>query len=132
MYINELLYRTGMTNQDIAREFTKLNLDRRDEIWADSAEPKSIEEIYRLGFNIKPTAKGSVNIGIDIIRRYKLYVTERSINLIKELRNYKFIEDKNGQLTNKPIDAFNHATDAARYSVVNRLSRPNYGKYAIR
>ncbi|QDP61379.1 MAG: putative terminase large subunit [Prokaryotic dsDNA virus sp.] len=132
MYINELLYRTGMTNQDIAREFSKLNLDRRDEIWADSAEPKSIEEIYRLGFNIKPTAKGSVNIGIDIIRRYKLYVTERSINLIKELRNYKYIEDKNGQLTNKPIDAFNHATDAARYSVVNRLSRPNYGKYAIR
>ena len=132
MYVNELLYRTGMTNQDIAKEFQKINIDRRDEVFADSAEPKSIEEIYRMGWNIKPTLKGSVNIGIDMIRRYKLHITEASINLIKELRNYKYIEDKNGQLTNKPVDAFNHGLDALRYSVVNRLSRPNYGKYAIR
>ena len=131
MYVNELLYRNGMTNQDIAKELANLNLDRRDEVFCDSAEPKSIEEIYRMGFNVKPTIKGSINIGIDMIRRYKLYVTENSINLIKELRNYKYIEDKNGQLTNKPIDAFNHGIDALRYSIVNRLSRPNYGKYAI-
>lgn len=132
MYVNELLYRTGMTNQDIAKELQKINIDRRDEVFADSAEPKSIEEIYRMGWNIKPTLKGSINIGIDMIRRYKLHITEASINLIKELRNYKYIEDKNGQLTNKPVDAFNHGLDALRYSVVNRLSRPNYGKYAIR
>ena len=132
MYVNELLYRTGMTNQDIAKELQKINVDRRDEVFADSAEPKSIEEIYRMGWNIKPTLKGSINIGIDMIRRYKLHITEASINLIKELRNYKYIEDKNGQLTNKPVDAFNHGLDALRYSVVNRLSRPNYGKYAIR
>ena len=131
MYVNELLYRNGMTNQDIAKELANLNLDRRDEVFCDSAEPKSIEEIYRMGFNVKPTIKGSINIGIDMIRRYKLFVTENSINLIKELRNYKYIEDKNGQLTNKPIDAFNHGIDALRYSIVNRLSRPNYGKYAI-
>ena len=55
MYVNELLYRTGMTNQDIAKEFQKINIDRRDEVFADSAEPKSIEEIYRMGWNIKPT-----------------------------------------------------------------------------
>ena len=57
MYVNELLYRTGMTNQDIAKEFQKINIDRRDEVFADSAEPKSIEEIYRMGWNIKPTLK---------------------------------------------------------------------------
>ena len=131
MYVNELLYRTGMTNQDIAKQLQTIGLDRRDEVFCDSAEPKSIEEIYRMGWNVKPTIKGSVNIGIDMIRRYKLFVTERSINLIKELRNYKYIEDKNGQLTNKPVDAFNHGLDALRYSVVNRLSRPNYGTYAI-
>ena len=113
MYVNELLYRTGMTNQDIAKELQKINIDRRDEVFADSAEPKSIEEIYRMGWNIKPTLKGSINIGIDMIRRYKLHITEASINLIKELRNYKYIEDKNGQLTNKPVDAFNHGLDAA-------------------
>ena len=132
MFVKEWIYRTGMTNQDIANEFKRLGLDRRDEIFADSAEPKSIEEIHRMGWNIKPTFKGSINIGIDMIRRYKLIVTEDSINTIKELRNYKFIEDKNGQLTNKPIDAYNHALDSLRYSIVNKLTKPNYGKYAIR
>lgn len=132
MFVNELIYRTGMTNQDIGNEFKRLGLDRRDEVFCDSAEPKSIEEIHRMGFNAKPTYKGAINIGIDMIRRYNLHVTEKSINTIKELRNYKYIEDKNGQLTNKPIDAFNHSLDALRYSVVNKLGRPNYGSYAIR
>ena len=132
MYVNELLYRTGMTNQDIGNELKRLGLDRRDEIWCDSAEPKSIEEINRMGFNTKKTYKGAINISIDMIRRYKLHVTTSSINLIKELRNYKYIEDKNGQLTNKPIDAFNHAIDALRYSIVNKLGRPQYGKYYVR
>lgn len=132
MYCRELLYRTGMTNQDIGNELKRIGLDRRDEIWCDSAEPKSIEEIFRMGFNAKKTIKGSINIGIDMIRRYRLYVTTDSVNMIKELRNYKYIEDKNGQLTNKPIDAFNHSLDALRYSIVNKLGRPKYGTYAIR
>jgi len=132
MYCRERIYRTGMTNQDIGNEFKNLGLDRRDEIWCDSAEPKSIEELHRMGWNAKPTYKGAINLGIDMIRRYRLNVTEDSVNMIKELRNYKYIEDKNGNLTNKPIDAFNHTLDALRYSIVNKLSRPNYGQYAIR
>lgn len=132
MYARELIYRTGMTNQDLGNEFKRLGLDRRDEIWCDSAEPKSIEELNRMGFNTKKTYKGSINLGIDMIRRYRLYVTDDSINMIKELRNYKYVEDKNGQLTNKPVDAFNHSLDALRYSVVNKLGRPQYGKYYIK
>jgi phage terminase large subunit len=132
MYVDELLYRTGMTNQDIANEMKVLGLDRSNEIYADSAEPKSIEEIYRMGWNVKPTIKGSINIGIDIIRRYKLIATESSFNLIKELRNYKYIEDKNGILTNKPVDNFNHALDALRYSVVNKISKSHLGRYSFR
>jgi phage terminase large subunit len=132
MYVDELLYRTGMTNQDIANEMKALGLDRSNEIYADSAEPKSIEEIYRMGWNVKPTIKGSINIGIDIIRRYKLIATESSFNLIKELRNYKYIEDKNGQMTNKPVDNFNHALDALRYSVVNKISKSHLGRYSFR
>lgn len=132
MYVDELLYRTGMTNQDIANEMKILGLDRSNEIYADSAEPKSIEEIYRMGWNVKPTIKGSINIGIDIIRRYKLHATESSFNLIKELRNYKFIEDKNGHMTNKPVDNFNHALDALRYSVVNKISKSHLGRYSFR
>ena len=132
MYVDELLYRTGMTNQDIANEMKVLGLDRSNEIYADSAEPKSIEEIYRMGWNVKPTIKGSINIGIDIIRRYKLIATESSFNLIKELRNYKYIEDKNGLLTNRPVDNFNHALDALRYSVVNKISKSHLGRYSFR
>ena len=132
MYVDELLYRTGMTNQDIANEMKALGLDRSNEIFADSAEPKSIEEIYRMGWNVKPTIKGSINIGIDIIRRYKLHATESSFNLIKELRNYKYIEDKNGLLTNRPVDNFNHALDALRYSVVNKISKSHLGRYSFR
>lgn len=132
MYVDELIYRTGMTNQDIANEMKVLGLDKANEVYADSAEPKSIEEIYRMGWNVKPTIKGSINIGIDIIRRYRLHATERSYNLIKELRNYKYIEDKNGQITNKPVDNFNHALDALRYSVVNKITNSHLGKYSFR
>ena len=132
MYVDELIYRTGMTNRDIANEMQNLGLNRSNEVFADSAEPKSIEEIYRMGWNVKPTIKGSINIGIDIIRRYKLHATERSFNLIKELRNYKYIEDKNGNITNNPVDNFNHALDALRYSVVNKISKSHLGKYSFR
>jgi phage terminase large subunit len=132
MYVDELIYRTGMTNQDIAKEMQSLGLEKQNEIYADSAEPKSIEEIYRMGWNVKPVVKGAINLGIDIIRRYNLFATESSYNLIKELRNYKYIEDKNGQITNKPVDNFNHALDALRYSVVNKISNSHLGKYSFR
>ena len=134
MYIKELLYRTGMTNRDIHNEFVTLGLNRRDEIFADSAEPKSIEELYRMGWNIKPTAKGadSINIGIDMIKRYKVHITKDSLNTIKEFKNYKWVEDKNGNILNKPVDLFNHSIDALRYSIYNKLSKPNFGKYAVR
>jgi phage terminase large subunit len=132
MYVDELIYRTGMTNQDIAKEMQNLGLEKQNEIFADSAEPKSIEEIYRMGWNVKPVVKGAINLGIDIIRRYNLFATEGSYNLIKELRNYKYIEDKNNQMTNKPVDNFNHALDALRYSVVNKISNSHLGKYSFR
>jgi phage terminase large subunit len=134
LYLDELIYRTGLTNRDIHSHFQSFSLDRRDEVFADSAEPKSIDELHRFGWNIKPTVKGadSVNAGIDILKRHKLFVTPRSSNLIKELQNYKWVEDKNGNLLNKPIDAFNHGIDAARYAVANKLSKPNYGRYNVR
>jgi phage terminase large subunit len=132
--LDELLYQTGLTNNDIANVLTSLGVDRRSEVYADSAEPKSIEELYRRGFNVKPTSKGadSVNAGIDIMKRYKIFITPRSKNLEKELRNYKWTEDKNGNLLNKPIDAFNHAIDAARYAIFSKKNNPNFGRYSVR
>jgi phage terminase large subunit len=134
LYADELIYQTGLTNPDISNRLKDLNIDRRTEVYADSAEPKSIEELHRMGWNIKPTQKGadSVIVGIDVLKRHKLFVTPRSSNLIKEMQNYKWVEDKNGNLLNKPIDAFNHAIDAMRYATYNKLSKPNYGRYAIR
>lgn len=134
LYLEEKLYHTNLTNQDISQKLTELGMTRYDEIWADSAEPKSIEELHRVGWNVKPTAKGadSVMAGIDILKRHKLHIVKGSLNLTKELQNYKWQEDKNGNLLNRPIDAFNHLVDAMRYATFNRLSRPNYGRYAIR
>ena len=132
LYFEELLYSTNLTNQDLSQQFVKLDIGRYDEIFADSAEPKSIEELHRMGYNIKPTAKGtdSINAGIDMLKRYKLHI--KGSNLMKEMENYKWLEDKNGNLLNKPEDKYNHAIDAIRYGVWNKLSKPNYGRYAIR
>lgn len=132
MYCKELLYETGLTNQDIAKKLEILGLDRRDEVFADSSEPKSIEEIYRMGWNIKGKKKYEINYGIDMIRRYKLHVTKDSTNAIRELESYKYVEDRNGNPTNKPVDQNNHFCDSLRYSVVHKLSYPNYGRYAIK
>ena len=134
LYIKEYIYRTNMTNKDIADEMARLLVDRRDEVYADSAEPKSIDEIYKMGWNIKPATKGrdSVNIGIDMLKRYKIFITKDSTNTIKEFRNYKWKEDKNGVILNAPVDMFNHSIDAVRYATYAKLSRPNYGQYALR
>lgn len=134
LFINELLYQTGFTNTDIARHLTASSLQRYDEIIADAAEPKSIEEIYRSGFNIKPALKGpdSIKLSIDILRRYTLHITATSANLLKELRSYKWQTDKNGLSINKPVDYNNHAIDALRYIALNKLHNPKQGKYFIR
>jgi phage terminase large subunit len=132
LYFDELIYKTGLTNPDIVKQFESLGIDRRAEIFADDAEPKSIEEIYRLGWNIKEAKKKEINLGIDIMKRYKLHCTSSSVNMIKEFKNYKWIEDKNGNILNKPQDMFNHSIDGIRYLLYNKISRPNYGKYAIR
>ena len=134
LYIDELIYEKGLTNQDIARRIKELGIERNVECFADSSEPKSIEEIYRMqAINIKPAKKGadSIRIGIDVMKRHKLNITKRSINTIKEFRNYKWIKDKNNEITNKPIDAFNHSIDAVRYVCLNKLMVSYSGKYYI-
>ena len=135
LYIDELLYERGLTNQDIGERMKTMGLERGAEFFADSSEPKSIEELFRLqtGINIKGAKKGadSIRIGIDVMKRHKLNITKRSVNTIKEFRNYKWIKDKNGDITNKPIDAFNHSIDSVRYVCLNKLMVSYSGKYYI-
>lgn len=128
--VNELVYRTGMVNSDIAKI-----LPSGVVIYADSSEPKSIEEIRRYGKTIKGVTKGkdSINYGIDVMQRQEYLVTKSSTNLIKELRSYCWDVDKQGVRMNKPIDHYNHAIDALRYHEMESLGlKSNYGQYAIR
>lgn len=133
LFIRQLIYQTGMTNQDIAKRLGELGLTPQDEIVADSAEPKSIQEIYHERFNVKPAAKGkdSIKNSIDILKRYKLNVIASSVDLVKEFKTYKWAMDKEGKSINAPVDYNNHAIDALRYVALNKLKRSNSGVYAI-
>ena len=128
--VNELAYQTGLLNSEIAKL-----LPKHVPVYADSSEPKSIDEIKRFGITIKGVTKGkdSINYGIDVIQRNEYLVTANSGNLIKELRSYVWDTDKQGKRLNKPIDFNNHAIDAFRYHEMETLGiGANYGSYAIR
>lgn len=128
--VNELVYQTGLLNSEIAKL-----LPKHVPVYADSSEPKSIDEIKRFGITIKGVTKGkdSINYGIDVIQRNEYLVTANSGNLIKELRSYVWDTDKQGKRLNKPIDFNNHAIDAFRYHEMETLGiGANYGSYAIR
>ena len=122
LYSQELIYEVGLTNQDIAVRMEGLGIAKRhDEIFADSAEPKSIEELYRAGYNVKGAAKGpgSVDFGRQKLNQYRQHWTKDSLNCIKEQRNYRYIPDKNGRLTDKATHQWSHGVDdARRYAIM--------------
>ena len=124
LYVDLLIYETGLTNPKIAEKAKAEGVTRKTQIVADSAEPKSIAELNNLGLWVVPTLKGkdSILLGIDILQRYKINVTRRSTELIEELQSYKWEENKDGKKTNKPIDDFNHAIDALRYFAIMKLN----------
>lgn len=117
LWLDELIYDVGMTNPQIATRMKENGITSRDDVIADSAEMKSIAELNGMGLHVIPCVKGagSVNNGIDIVKRYRLHVTRRSRGLRKEMLNYKWKVNKDGEATNEPVDAFNHSLDAVRY-----------------
>jgi phage terminase large subunit len=125
LWVDELCYSRKMLNSDIF-DVLKNNEVLEIPAVADCAEAKSIAEINNMGaVNIEPSKKGadSINAGIDILKRYRINVTNGSINIKKELSSYKWKKDKaSGDLTNKPEDHMNHALDAIRYVALNKLS----------
>ena len=98
-------------------------------IIGDAAEKRLIYELKQKGSNIVSSIKGagSITYGISLLQDYDLIVDEQSINLIKELNNYSWLEKK----SNTPIDKYNHLLDAIRYAVSYQLQNPNRGKYYI-
>tara|TARA_R110000744_G_scaffold89521_5_gene173978 strand:+ start:7489 stop:8697 length:1209 start_codon:yes stop_codon:yes gene_type:complete len=127
IYLKECFYLKGLTTSEIA----SLNLKHAntDLIVGDSAEPRLLSEVKAKGCNIVKSIKGqgSITYGISLLQDYDLVVEENSINLIKELNNYCWLERK----SNTPIDKWNHLLDAVRYAVSYQLQNPNRGKYHV-
>jgi phage terminase large subunit len=135
LWITEHCYERGMVTNEIGNLLNKLTEGYRDEIWADSAEPRLIEELKRMGLNIRPVVKGkdSINFGISVLQNYKINIPKQCPNLLNEFYGYEWETDRFGKQLDKPNDFNNHLIDAARYVGMMRLSQKaaSKGKYVI-
>ena len=124
LYLEQMVYETGLTNEDLHQRMVRLGIPKNAQIIADSAEPKSIEELKRKGWRIEGAYKGpdSIRNGIDKIKQFEVYVHPNSTDILDEYAQYCW---KAG--TDKPIDSNNHAMDAIRYA----LSKENQGVYGF-
>lgn len=120
---DEVIYRTGLINSELASLMKQYDVS--GEIFADSAEPKSIQELRRFGFQIKAVEKGrdSVNYGIQILQQKHILVTRRSNNLLDELSKYSWKKNRDGGYEKVPIDSNNHAIDGLRYVAMMKLGK---------
>lgn len=130
LFIDEICYRTRMTTGDICdalRPYRNMTID------AESADPRLIDEIHKSGARIYPVKKGtgSIEAGISRMQTFRIFVTARSLNVLKEFRNYTYAQDKEGRWLNIPIDAYNHAIDAVRYVVMSELMSVPRGKFRL-
>ena len=117
LILDEIAYQKGLSNKQIA---DIINLQQKKTLTiADSAEPKSIDEIASYGVSIMPASKGKDSIlqGIQYVQDQRISVTKRSLNLIKEYRNYLWLTDKDGKIVNEPSPIFNHCMDSIRYAI---------------
>ena len=135
LYLEELIYEKGMVMKDISDRLEKLGINKSYEIFCDSSEPRSIEELYRCGFNAKAVKKGpdSIRFGISVIQNYKLHVLKTSTNLINEMYGYQYSTDKHGYTTDTPEGGLDHLLDAMRYVGMMKLTQKavRKGSYAI-
>lgn len=120
LYIKQLIYELGLTNEDIIYKIRELGLDRSINIVADSAEPKSIAELKRYGLNIRPVNKSSILYAIQKMKQFQIYIHQDSVDLINEFSNYKFKKDRIGNITNSTTGK-DHLIDATKYVIIQFL-----------
>jgi phage terminase large subunit len=121
-FVDELIYETKLTNNDLIERMKLLNI-RNEPIYADSAETDRIEEIYRAGFNVHKAEK-NVKAGVDFCKRYNLHICKNASNIIKEIKSYKWKEDRNGLiLDDTPLKFNDHSMDAMRYAMFTHGSK---------
>ena len=128
---DEVLYKKGMLNRDISRFLSQLDI--KENIVADSAEPKSIAELQGYGHSVYGVSKGrdSVVYGLNLINQNEIYITSKSKNLKRELAGYVWAKDKDGNQLQKPSGEHPDCIDAARYVLTDQLENPNKGEYYI-
>ena len=127
VWVQELIYQSRLTNSDLI-ELLKMKVDKNAQIYADSSEPQRIDEIYKAGFNIYPANK-DIKFGINKVKEYKLHILEDSTNTIKEIRSYKWREDKEGRILEEPVKFNDHSMDAIRYALAT-LAKQNKASIA--
>ena len=138
LWVRQRTYKTHMQNRHIIQDLLEDGVGNRVEIYADCAEPKSIADIKEAGFNVIPCDKSApvksdkLKFQLQWMQGWKLYVTKDSIDLIRELRNYVWAKDKDGNPLNEPIDKFNHLLDSLRYCTWTKFAKnAGYGQYSI-
>lgn len=130
IYAKELLYKTKLTTADLIEQYRDIGVSKTIEIFCDNAEPKTIEELIRAGYNAKAADK-DVTEGIRMVKSMPLFITESSTNMISEMKSYKWRTDINGKVVkdkdkDEPVKMNDHACDALRYAVFTKLSVPGY------
>jgi phage terminase large subunit len=134
LFVEELIYESKMTMTDLVNRLKSMGIER-EEIWCDSSEPRSVEELYRAGFNAKAVKKGpdSIKFGIGVLQNFNILLKKDSQNLINEMYGYQYAQDKYGYTTDTPEEGLDHLLDAMRYVGMMRLSlkAQTRGTYAI-
>ena len=133
LIIDEVLYGKGISNIQIA-SILKDERVENTEVVADSAEPKSIAQLFEMGINIFDAIKGrdSVLAGIQKVKEYNIKITAKSRNGIRELKHYRWKMDRNGESLNEPVKLFDHLLDAVRYVVQTKLMVKKVRRFGLR
>jgi phage terminase large subunit len=130
VYIQEWLYETRLTTSDLIERYKDIGVSKTIEIYCDNAEPKTIEELRRAGYNAYEANK-DVTEGIRKVKSLPLFITENSSNIVSEIKGYKWKTDVNGKPVkdkdrDEPVKFNDHAMDALRYAVFTKLHTPTY------
>lgn len=129
LYWDQLIYQTKLTTNDLINMYGVVGVDKNRLIYCDSAEPKTIEEINRAGYNALPSDK-DVTEGIRKVKSMPLYITRRSVDILKEVKSYKWKKDKDDKVLDEPVKFMDHAMDAGRYGTFTHLIVPQRNFYA--
>jgi len=131
IYVNELLYEARLTTADIVERYKELKISQSEDIFCDSAAAAQIEELKRAGYNARQSSKDVLE-GIRKVKSMPLYITKDSVNLIKEIKSYKWRKDmKTGKVLDEPVKYADHLLDALRYGVYTRACSFQFEPWAL-